>query len=56
MGVVKDIILLNYRPVFQLMVLFKCDRVTPKSNRWGNPMYKWDEDGFLLANFRNFKA
>ncbi|CAK9271840.1 unnamed protein product [Sphagnum jensenii] len=55
-GVLKDIILLNYRPVSQPMVLFKCDWVTPGFDRWGNPTYKQDEDGFLLANFRNLKA
>jgi len=55
-GVLKDIILLNYRPVSQPVVLFKCDWVTPRFDRWGNPMYKRDEDGFLLANFRNLKA
>jgi hypothetical protein len=55
-GVLKDIILLNYGPVFQLVVLFKCDWVTHGSNRWGNPTYRWDEDGFLLANFCNLKA
>jgi hypothetical protein len=38
------------------MVLFKCDWVTHGSNRWGNPTYRWDEDGFLLANFCNLKA
>jgi hypothetical protein len=42
--------------VFQLEVLFKCDWVTPGFDRWGNPTYKRDEDGFLLANFCNLKA
>jgi len=55
-GVLKDIILLNYRPVSQLVVLFKCDWVTPGFDRWENLTYKRDEDGFLLANFRNLKA
>jgi len=41
----------------QPMVLIKCDWVTPaKSNRWGNPTYRQDEDGFLLANLCNLKA
>jgi len=30
--------------------------VTHGSDRWGNPTYKRDEDGFLLANFRHLKA
>jgi hypothetical protein len=38
------------------MVLFKCDWVTLRFDRWGNPTYRWNEDGFLLANFRNLKA
>ncbi len=55
-GVLKDIILLNYRLVFQPVVFFKCDWVTLGFDRWGNPTYKRDENGFLLANFRNLKA
>jgi hypothetical protein len=50
-GVLKDIILLDYGPISQPMVLFKCDWATHESNRWGNPTYKRDEDSFLLANF-----
>jgi len=38
------------------VVIFKCDWVTPGFDRWGNPTYKRDEDGFLLANFRNLKV
>ncbi len=56
MGVLKDIILLNYGLVSQPMVLFKCDWVTRGSDRWGNPTYRRDEDGFFLTNFRNLKA
>jgi hypothetical protein len=55
-GVLKDIILLNYGPVSQPMVLFKCDWVTHGSDRWGNPTYRHDEDGFLLRNFCDLKA
>jgi hypothetical protein len=54
--ILKDIFLLNYGLVFQLVVLFKCDWVTPRFDRWGNPTYRWDEDGFLLINFRNLKV
>jgi len=38
------------------MVLFKCDWVTFGYDRWGNPTYKQNEDGFLLAYFRHLKA
>ncbi len=55
-GVLKDIILLNYGPVSQPVVLFKCDWVTLGFDKWGNPTYRQDEDGFLLANFHNLKA
>jgi len=40
----------------QPVVLFKCDWVTPRFDRWGNPTYKHDEDGFLFAKFCNLKA
>jgi len=55
-GVLKDIILLDYGPVSQPVVFFKCDWVTHGSNRWGNPTYKRDEDGFVLANFCHLNA
>ncbi len=55
-GVLKDIILLNYGPMSQPMVLFKCDWCTHGSDKWGNPTYRRDEDGFLLANFHNLKV
>jgi hypothetical protein len=55
-GVSKDIILLNYISVSQLVVLFKCYWVTHGFDRWENPTYRGDEDGFLLANFHNLKA
>jgi hypothetical protein len=55
-GVIKDILLLDYKFVSQLMVLLKCDWVTHGFDRWGNPTYKQDENGFLLANFCHLKA
>ncbi len=36
-GVLKDIILLDYGHVSQLVVFFKCDWVTHGSDKWGNP-------------------
>ncbi len=56
MGVLKDIILLDYGFVSQPVVLFKCDWVTFGYDRWGNPTYKQNEDGFLLAYFHHLKA
>jgi hypothetical protein len=55
-GVLKEIILLNYRPMSQPVVLFKCDWVTLESDRWGNRMYKRDEDGFLLCKFPQLES
>jgi len=43
--------LLDYEHVSQPIVLFKCDWVTNGVDRWGNPTYKHDEDGFLLVIF-----
>ncbi len=48
--------MLDYGPISQPVVLFKCDWVTHGSDIWGNPTYKQDEDGFLLANFCHLKA
>ncbi len=42
--------------MFQPVLLFKCDWVTRGFDRWGNPTYRRDDDGFLLANFCNLKA
>jgi hypothetical protein len=55
-GILKDIILLDYGPISQPIILFKCDWVRNGLDRWGNPTYKRDDDGFLLVNFRQLKA
>ncbi len=55
-GILQDIILLNYGPISIPMVLFKCDWVKNGVDRRGHPTYKCDEDGFLLANFNALKA
>ncbi len=52
----KDIILLDYGPISQPVILFKCDWVRNGLDRWGNPTYKRDDDGFLLVNFIQLKA
>ncbi len=48
-GVLKDIVLLDYGPILIPVILFKCNEVKNSFDRWGNPTYKRDEDGFLLA-------
>ncbi len=55
-GILKDIILLDYGPISQPVILFKCDWVRNGLDRWGNATYKHDDDGFLLVNFWQLKA
>jgi hypothetical protein len=50
-GILKDIILLDYGLVSQTIILFKCDWVRNGLDRWGNATYWCDDDGFLLVNF-----
>ncbi len=50
-GILKDIILLDYGPISQPIILFKCDWVRNGLDKWGNATYKRDDDGFLLVNF-----
>jgi hypothetical protein len=52
-GILQDIILLDYGLVSIPVVLFKCDWVKNEVDRRGHPTYKRDEDGFLLANFND---
>jgi hypothetical protein len=47
---------MDYGPVSQAMVLFKCEWVENGWDQWGRPTYRHDEDGFLLANFCHLKA
>ncbi len=56
MGILKDIILLDYGPISQPVILFKCDSIRNGLDRWGNATYKRDDDGFLLVNFQQLKA
>lgn len=56
MGVLKDVILLDYGPVSQLIVLLKCDWICPRFDKWGNPAYRCYEDRFLLSNFWHLKG
>jgi hypothetical protein len=55
-GIMQDIILFDYGAVSIPVVLFKCDSVKNEVNRRGQPTYKRDEDGFLLANFNALKV
>jgi hypothetical protein len=55
-GILKDIILLDYGLISQPIILFKCDWVRNGLDRWGNATYKRNDDGFLLVNFRQLKA
>jgi hypothetical protein len=55
-GILQDIILLDYGTISIPVVLFKCDWVKNEVDRRGHPTYKRDEDGFLLANFNALKA
>jgi hypothetical protein len=54
-GVLKNVILLDYGPVSQLIVLLKCDWINLRFDKWGNPTYRHYEDGFLLDNFLYLK-
>jgi hypothetical protein len=56
MGILKDIILFNYGPISISVIMFKCNWVNNEVDRWGNPTYKRDQDGFLLVNFCVFKV
>jgi hypothetical protein len=51
-GVVKDILKLDYRPVHTLVILLHCEWVRGHDNR-GNPTYIRDKAGFLFVNFRH---
>ncbi len=52
-GVLKDILQLDYRTMSTPIVLFWCDWVQNVLDNRGNPTYKWDDVGFLMANFRH---
>jgi hypothetical protein len=49
--VLNDIIKLGYGLISTLIILMQCARVRNKNDVRGNPTYKRDEVGFLLANF-----
>jgi hypothetical protein len=49
-GVVRDILKLNYGPLHNPVILFHCEWIKREDNR-GNPTYIRDESGFLVVNF-----
>ena len=50
-GIVKDILKLDYRPLHSPVILLRCEWVCTHDNR-GNNNYVRDEAGFLFVNFR----
>lgn len=50
-GVLKDVLELDYGPVQTPIILLRCEWAKPTDNR-GNSMYVRDNAGFLLVNFR----
>jgi hypothetical protein len=51
-GVLKDILKLDYRPLHTQVNLMKCEWMKKADSR-GNNTYAQDEAGFLLVNFRH---
>jgi hypothetical protein len=51
-GVLKDILKLDYGPVRAPVVLLRCQWLKRQDTR-GNPTYSRDDAGFLVVNFRH---
>jgi hypothetical protein len=51
-GVLKDILKLDYRPLRTPIVLLRCQWLKRHDSR-GNPTYTRDDAGFLVVNFRH---
>lgn len=51
-GVLKDILQLDYGALSMQINLLRCEWVKPKDSR-GNTTYSRDESGFLVVNFRH---
>ena len=49
-GILKDILKLNYGPFRTPVILFRCEWMKQSDNR-GNPTYVRDEAGFMVVNF-----
>lgn len=52
-GVLKEILELNYGPISTPIILFWGDWVQNGLDNKGNPTYKQDQAGFLMANFKH---
>ena len=50
-GVLKDILLLDYGGLNTQIILLRCEWVKPRDS-WGNATYTRDNAGFLVVNFR----
>jgi hypothetical protein len=51
-GVLKDILKVDYGPMRQPVILLRYEWIKREDNR-GNPMYIRDDAGFLVVNFRH---
>lgn len=51
-GVLKDILELDYGALHSQIILLRCEWVKTEDNR-GNPTYTRDDSGFLVVNFRH---
>jgi len=52
-GVLKDILQLDYGTMSNPIVLFRCDWARNALDNRGNPTYKRDDAGFLMVNFKH---
>ena len=51
-GVLQDILKLDYGPLRTPVILFRCEWLKREDNR-GNPTYVRDDVGFMVVNFRH---
>ena len=51
-GVLKDILLLDYRGLNTQIILLRCEWMKPQDS-WRNATYIRDDAGFLVVNFRH---
>jgi hypothetical protein len=49
-GVLKDILKLDYGPLHILVIILQCEWMKRQDNQ-GNPTYTKDDIGFLIVNF-----
>jgi hypothetical protein len=51
-GVLKDILKLDYGPLHTLVIILRCEWMKRQDNQ-GNPTYTKDDAGFLIVNFHH---